>query len=231
MHLQYLKRFLNFENKKILDMGCGIGKFLLECCQENLDIVGIDINPEYLEICEKNFKGTKFKPSLFLAEAENLPFKNNSFDFINCTELLEHVKRPQKVLNEIYRILKTDGFAFITIHNRFGIKDPHYKLWFLNWMPRFLGTIYIKITRRYKNPKNFLDIQTINKMNYFTYLKIKKIIKKTGFNMEDTREIQINNPELIINKKKIFKNKRINLFIYKLLRIFYFNTFHLILKK
>jgi len=240
MHLNFLKRFYSdFNNKKILELGCGKGDFLLECYKEGLNIVGIDINPKYIKISKEKIKNNRFKSSIIQSRGEELPFKNNYFDFINCVEVLEHTRDPKRVLMECRRTLKNNGQIFITIHNRFGAKDAHYKLWFLNWMPRFLGKIYIKIRKRNKNINKFLDIQEIDKMHYYTYYNFKKLSKSIGFKLKDTRKIQISRPELIINKKlrKIllfFKKNRINFlikFFYSILNIFYFNTFHLILVK
>lgn len=240
MHLQYLKRFYpDFRGKKILELGCGRGDFLLECHKEGLDVVGIDINPEYIKISEEKIKENGFKPHIILAKGEELPFEDNYFDFVNCVEVLEHTQNPEKVLSEIYRVLNSDGRAFITVHNRFGAKDAHYKLWFLNWMPRFLGKIYIRVMKKYKDPEEFLDIQGIDKMRYYVYSKFKKNVQKTGFKIKDARMIQLNSPEIIVNKQmgKIFlaikKFKMINLIkiIYFPSRFLCFNTFHIILIK
>jgi len=240
MHLEFLKRFYpDFEGKKILELGCGRGDFLLECHKEGLDVVGIDINPEYIKISEEKIKKNSFRPHIIFAKGEKLPFENNYFDFVNCVEVLEHTDDPEKVLSEIYRVLDNDGQAFVTVHNRFGAKDAHYKLWFLNWMPRFLGKIYIKVMKKYKDPKMFLDVQSIEKMNYYTYSGFKRISAKTGFSVQDSKENQIYNPELILNRKikkfLIFTKKiKVNLLVdalYSILNKFYFNTFHLILTK
>jgi len=240
MHLDFLKRFYpNFEDKKILELGCGKGDFLLECHKEGLDIVGIDINPEYIKISEEKIKKSGFEPHIILAKGEELPFEDNYFDFVNCVEVLEHTNDPEKVLSEIYRVLSNNGKAFVTIHNRFGARDAHYKLWLLNRMPRFLGKIYIKVMKKYKDPKKFLDTQSIEKMNYYTYSNFERISVKTGFSIQDSKKNQIYNPALILNRKVkkflIFTKKiKINSLVgalYSVLNKFYFNTFHLILIK
>jgi len=240
MHLDFLKRFYpDFNGKKILDLGRGRGDFLLQCYREGLDVIGVDINPEYIEISEEKIKNNGFKPNIILAKGEELPFEDSYFDFINCNEVLEHTNNPEKVLSEIYRVLKKDGVVFISIHNRFGMKDGHYKLLFLNWMPRFLGEKYIKIMRKNKDTNRALDKQKISEMHYYTYSKFKKIINKIGFRMKDTRKIQIFNPEMILNPKNqkiilFFKKMKLIpllILIYNILRKFYYNTFHLILIK
>ncbi len=56
----------------------------------------------------------KTKPDI-LADAQKLPLKNNSVDAVICKSLLEHVPQPQKVVEEIYRILKPKGKCFVYV--------------------------------------------------------------------------------------------------------------------
>ena len=58
--------------------------------------------------------------------AEYIPIKNDHFDLIICSELLEHVLNPPKVLNEIYRVMKVGGKVLITVPFLYNIHaDPH----------------------------------------------------------------------------------------------------------
>ena len=50
-----------------------------------------------------------------------MPFKNNYFDFVNCSGVLHHIEKPQKAFKEIRRVLKKDGTALIVIHGKGGI--------------------------------------------------------------------------------------------------------------
>ncbi|MFD2572375.1 class I SAM-dependent methyltransferase [Spirosoma soli] len=51
----------------------------------------------------------------YICPADNLPFENQSFDFALCTQVLEHVRKPEAVINEISRILKPGGMLFLTV--------------------------------------------------------------------------------------------------------------------
>lgn len=51
----------------------------------------------------------------FICSADNLPFQNQSFDYILCTQVLEHVPKPANVIKEISRVLKEDGLLFLTV--------------------------------------------------------------------------------------------------------------------
>lgn len=69
--------------------------------QDDLEIIGIDIyeSPTVTYICD----------------AHNMTFENDSFDFVVCQAVLEHVQMPQQVVNEIYRILKPGGNVYSEI--------------------------------------------------------------------------------------------------------------------
>ncbi len=50
-----------------------------------------------------------------ISPAENLPFENQSFDFVLCTQVLEHIRKPELVIQEISRIIKPGGLLFLTV--------------------------------------------------------------------------------------------------------------------
>ncbi len=55
------------------------------------------------------------KPDI-IADASKIPLRNNSINSVVCFQLLEHVKEPQKIINEIYRVLKKNGVCLLTTH-------------------------------------------------------------------------------------------------------------------
>jgi SAM-dependent methyltransferase len=69
--------------------------------------------------------GREFCPSI-LGDAQNIPVKSNAVDCVKCTELLEHVEHPEKVLGEISRVLKPGGTLILSTPFSFGVHaDPH----------------------------------------------------------------------------------------------------------
>jgi len=96
-----------FKGRKVLDIGCGRGGFLEK---DPINFVGIDINKELIEITKN--KGLK----AYLGDAANLPFPDNFFDGINCTNVIEHLYPEQalKMLSEAKRVLRPGGFFLIS---------------------------------------------------------------------------------------------------------------------
>jgi len=69
--------------------------------------------------------GREFSPNI-LGDAQSIPVKSNAVDCVKCTELLEHVEYPERVLEEISRVLKPNGTLILSAPFIFGIHgDPH----------------------------------------------------------------------------------------------------------
>ncbi len=88
--------------KKILDAGCGEGFILKKLYELKLGkhLEGIDASKKAIEI------GKKLHPflDLKLGDIYKFSYKNDSFDLVICTEVLEHLDDPQKALSDILRV-------------------------------------------------------------------------------------------------------------------------------
>lgn len=103
------------KNKKIgLDIGCGKQPYKeIYNCQ----YVGIDFPSDQM-------KHVKEKPD-FLGSGENLPFKDDTFDFITCYSVIPYVENINQFFNEMHRVTTNNGIAVITIMNlRALARDP-----------------------------------------------------------------------------------------------------------
>lgn len=102
-------------HKTMLDVGCGNGhwtRIMAAFIAENARITAIDSDVRWYtenKELEEHFSKTGISFSLREGNAQNLPFPDNSFDFVTCQTLLIHVPEPQKALNEMKRVLKPGG--------------------------------------------------------------------------------------------------------------------------
>lgn len=98
------------KNSKILDIGCGDGEYTSLFCKNNNKVVGIDV---------RNYVNPVFKKFEFIqANAEKLPFSDNSFNLVISFDVIEHIKDDEKAIKEIYRVLKPGGRIFLETPNK-----------------------------------------------------------------------------------------------------------------
>lgn len=113
-----LNNICKVKSKNVLEIGCGRGFYLkaLQQIDPSLKITGIDLDEKYLMEARKNIQNNKVK--VLKGDANKLLFKDNSFGGIIASEVLEHVPNDDKVLGEIYRVLKKDGVTMISVPNQ-----------------------------------------------------------------------------------------------------------------
>lgn len=93
-----------WESKKILDVGCGIKPY--ESLFKNSDYIGIDV--------EESGHKNEYKKVDKYFDGKNIPFDDNMFDLVICTQVIEHNLDYKDLLTEIYRVLKRDGDLLLT---------------------------------------------------------------------------------------------------------------------
>ncbi len=222
-HTNNLLRYIpDLKSRKTLDLGCGYGYTLKEFSENGFsDLTGIDTEDSYLEETRKKVSDNV---KVLKASGEKLPFTNETFGFINMSELIEHVNNPSLVLMEVKRVLKNDGVAYISVPNRFSLRDPHYKIYFINYLPRFASDYIINLLGKNKDNKFNNGLQKLSEMHYMTRSSFIRFARDIGFKVDDTRVLKIRN--------KLPKGLRsLGIFAYILLSYLYIDSFHFILKK
>lgn len=110
--------FNNCKGKKVLEIGCGVGTDSVQFARGGAIVTGIDLTPSAIEIAKKRFKLFGLKGDLRVSDAENLPFENNRFDLVYSFGVLHHTPDTQKAINEVYRVLKVGGKAFVMFYHK-----------------------------------------------------------------------------------------------------------------
>ena len=142
------------EPKKLLDAGCGSGDYLLYLSPFVEKIYGIDFSEVACKMAKEKIKRSKKVVIKKMDLTKKLGFQNSYFDFILCTEVLEHLKDNTYILSELKRILKNDGLILLTMPNftilsveylreKFFDKDPtHYHRYSLNKWCKLIGNFF-----------------------------------------------------------------------------------------
>ena len=117
-----IEKYIN-KNSNILDLGCGAGRTtfgLYDIGYQN--IVGLDLSEKFINYAS-NYRGKHHIGIEFvLGDSCNLPFVDNSFDFVfysfNGLQLIPGTKNRLSALKEIYRVLNNNGYFIFTAHDR-----------------------------------------------------------------------------------------------------------------
>lgn len=106
------------KDSKLLDVGCGNGDFTLELENLGLNVYGIDIS-------EEHNLGDKF--TKVNIQTDKYPFPDNHFDLIFSKSVIEHLREPDFLFDEVYRVLKPGGtFVCLTPSYKHSYKEQFY---------------------------------------------------------------------------------------------------------
>lgn len=119
--LDYLPRVIDYnsyENKSVLDVGCGLATDLSRFAKGGAKVSGIDIAPQAIELAKRNFDLRGLVGKFDVMDGENMRFSDNSFDFVYCHTVLHFTPDPEQMIKEISRVLKPGGTALLMTINR-----------------------------------------------------------------------------------------------------------------
>ncbi len=107
-----IKQLIKKDNK-ILDVGCGTGIIWKRFKKNN--IYGVDYSQRNLSIAKQFLKPIR-------ADIHKLPFKNDTFDLVLISEVIEHIISPEQIVSEISRVVKDKGYLIISCPNTAAIQ-------------------------------------------------------------------------------------------------------------
>lgn len=200
--IEALQNHYDIKDKLILDVGCGIGGFVVQLGLRGAKVIGIEPSKEYSIIVQKRIGKYNLKDTCqcIRDSGELLPFLDDTFDYVICFSVLEHTNNPYSVIKEIIRVAKPNGIIFIQTENYFSFWDAHYRILWFPLMPKKIAKFYLRL--RGRDPY-FLE----NHITYTTFFSLQGYIKKLG-NVRDLSrssiEEKLQNPESIQSPLKRF---------------------------
>lgn len=123
--IRIISRLLgDVHGKSVLDIGIGSGFFSRFCMSNKAKkIISVDFADPIIEYHRQN--NPDFR--LVQADAQNLPFKNESFDTVLALDIIEHLYSPLEFLNEINKVLKKGGQLILTTPNTANVFEKTLK--------------------------------------------------------------------------------------------------------
>jgi ubiquinone/menaquinone biosynthesis C-methylase UbiE len=174
---QIMEKFNEPKGKKILDLASGVGTFVLHGLNKGYDVYGVEPSEWKLSYISNKIKEKAYPDSyvdrFVKGVGENLPFDDDSFDFITSYQTLEHVQDIEKCLYEMFRVLKPGGRLWLQAPDYNSWYEPHYRVPFLPTMNKNLAEFYLKLISR---PSSGLST-----LQWTTTKYVLSIIKKDSF--------------------------------------------------
>ncbi len=116
-----LKKYDLKNDGVLLDVGCGEGRHIFGVMQDYplMKCIGIDMDHESIKIAEEGydyFKSISHAGAEFLkGSAYDIPFPDNFFDLVICSEVLEHLHEYNDAVKEMHRVLKPGGKLYASV--------------------------------------------------------------------------------------------------------------------
>lgn len=189
-HTRYplLGNLINYDElkgKKVLDIAVGTGWSTEQFCRAGADVTAIDLTPKAVEITKKRLAINNLSANVMEADQENLPFPDNSFDYVLAWGCLMHSPNTEKAINEIYRVLKPGGKTGAMLYNKNSL---HWK--YFIWFGK--GILKLKL----------LKYSTQELSNRYT----------DGYVVGGNMLTKFYSPEEILKMYEKFPNKKINIY-------------------
>ncbi len=210
-YAEEVKFLLNFINKNdhVLDVGCGTGIHASLLQEKEINVEGLDINLEMLNIAK-----TRLKSNLYLQDILNLNINKKYDVIISMFAVINHLKGTkelEKCLKNLKNILNDQGKIIIDLHNP---QNSGHKIDCVNDMTRKMEWNYNKNTKIEESKiifeiegKKYVDHHTFR---IFTIEEIKECCKKVGLIVKAVYE------NYNINKYGTNKSKNLQFIIYKI---------------
>jgi len=165
-------------NEKVLDLGCGNGRYFPLFKEKSVDYYGIDSSKDLIKIAQRDYPAGKFQ----VGEALKLPFDNNFFDKVYSIAVLHNIPSEEfrlQFLKEAGRILKSKGLLILTVWKIHQFKESHL----------LFKYIILKLIGKSKMDwKDFLepwDKKVERYYHSFSLEELSNLVKKAGFKIQE----------------------------------------------
>lgn len=111
---QVVSSYINDKDKKIIDVGCGVGWLLAYLREQGYkNLTGTDFSGEAVEQCKK------LGFNAFVSDCQDMrEIQDHTYDTVICTETLEHIENPERCFQELYRIARESMIISIPYKNQ-----------------------------------------------------------------------------------------------------------------
>jgi len=162
-------------DSRILDLGSGVGSFVVACRRRGLRAFGAE--PDRIgqgaRITSIQIARRRIAPPVFVsAVGEKLPFPDASFDLVAMNQVIEHVADQAMVIREAARVTREGGVIYVACPNYLRFYEPHYKILWVPLLPKVVGRFYLRL--RGRSPA------MLNQLTYTTNGRLRRLLANLG---------------------------------------------------
>ena len=170
--LKMIKPVTSFQDKRVLEVGCGLGVFCMHVARNGGNAIGIDISRSAIMEAKTLTKQYNVQENVefVVSDARFLPFIDCSQDMIVSSEVLEHIEGHEKAFHEFARLIDQSGYICITVPNLIS--------------SLFFEVVFFKVMGQPKYVQRFLNVE---KEYVFHYPKVKRLVNSERLTIIDIK--------------------------------------------
>ena len=167
--------------KRMLVVGCGPKPHLARLLRDaGHEVIGLEPVPEFAASARKHLGSDD---AVIEGAAESMPLPDGSFDVVFAESVLEHVTSPSKALDEMCRLLRPGGLAYVTTTNRYRISptgvNGEYNVRFFNWLPKTVRESFVFQHTHYD--PTLANYSRLPAVHWFTFARLCEMGREAGF--------------------------------------------------
>jgi len=120
-HVPIVAQFDQFRDRDVLEIGCGIGTDGLQFARHGARYTGVDLTPAAIRMSRERFELFGAQGRFEVANAEELPFPDESFDHIYICGVIHHSPNAEAIVHHMYRVLRPGGSFCSMVYNKTSI--------------------------------------------------------------------------------------------------------------
>lgn len=171
-------------DRQIVDIGCGTGHISAYFSERN--------NLSATDVVDQMSVDMRQKVRFVKSTEESIPFSDQAFEIAILNHVIAHTRSNTQLLKEIFRILKVGGRCYIANPNRLYPFEPFYHLPLLHYLP---DGMFFKIAGYLR--------RNIEAVYLLSCLSLKRLCKRTGFEVDDYTVRVINDPHRYFSEFKL----------------------------
>jgi SAM-dependent methyltransferase len=150
--VERLRSEIPLREAKALDIGAGSGGLAIAIAKAGGSVVAIEPDSRRRRWAEARVRGHRVDVRVVDGSGEQINYPDASFDLVTLDSVIEHVDDPACVIGEVSRVLCPGGLVYLVSPNKSSLisilSDPHYEMFGVVLMPRWLGKFYVERIRR-----------------------------------------------------------------------------------